>query len=279
MGRRGLLLIALTLAALLAQGCAVGRYFYDRGRDLTDCVRVEAGLGPGIGVQVKGAGILDSGLVLASTPRQTGFAWNYGRGHVGGQGDAYEGAGWDNTVDLTLPVQAAMVGLAVGGVAAGRAVHEASNGTGGEATVYAAAIPIGLALGPPIWAGYQREETGGSRGTPGFTLAWESYATQQPDARWRRADKQTNGFLPAYYTWIRREAPGQRYRKGAWLWSHQAQSWSPRAHIHAFDVEASVWAGVAYGRAGFSIGEFADFLTGIVGWDLARDDGARRSQR
>ena len=44
------------------------------------------------------------------------------------------------------------------------------------------------------------------------------------------------------------------------------------ARIHAFDIEASVYAGIVYARAGFSPGEFVDFLLGWFGVDIAGDD-------
>lgn len=35
-----------------------------------------------------------------------------------------------------------------------------------------------------------------------------------------------------------------------------------RARVHGVDVEATVYAGVVYARAGFSVGEFVDFVAG-----------------
>ena len=46
------------------------------------------------------------------------------------------------------------------------------------------------------------------------------------------------------------------------------------ARLHVFDVEAGVFIGVVGARAGFSPGEFVDFLLGWVGVDIAGDDRA-----
>lgn len=45
-----------------------------------------------------------------------------------------------------------------------------------------------------------------------------------------------------------------------------------KARVHAFDIEAGVFLGVVGVRAGFSPGQFADFLLGWVGIDIAGDD-------
>ena len=44
------------------------------------------------------------------------------------------------------------------------------------------------------------------------------------------------------------------------------------ARIHAFDVEVHAFALLFNGSIGFSLGEFADFLLGWLGVDIARDD-------
>jgi len=42
--------------------------------------------------------------------------------------------------------------------------------------------------------------------------------------------------------------------------------------IHAWDIDAAAYAGVITARAGFSPGEFLDFLLGWFGVDIAEDD-------
>lgn len=88
-------------------------------------------------------------------------------------------------------------------------------------------------------------------------------------------------LLPAVFTWVdsadktRREwdvpdegvdLAGEHY-----LWS--ARTWRNEryAMVHAFDIEAEIMI-LAYIEVGFSIGEWADFWTSLVGFDLAGDD-------
>ncbi|MCZ6691122.1 MAG: hypothetical protein O7H41_16160 [Planctomycetota bacterium] len=54
-----------------------------------------------------------------------------------------------------------------------------------------------------------------------------------------------------------------------WIWGSQGSTW---ARIHAFDIEAGVFVGIIGVRAGFSPGEFVDFLLGWFGVDIAGDD-------
>ncbi len=65
--------------------------------------------------------------------------------------------------------------------------------------------------------------------------------------------------------------------KHPWLWSGKAHEVAPTARIHAFDIEASLHAGIVYLKAGFSPGELADFLLGWFGADIAGDDRALAS--
>jgi hypothetical protein len=67
-----------------------------------------------------------------------------------------------------------------------------------------------------------------------------------------------------------------------WLWSEEPipEDYDPTdfeagmrsARIHAFNIEAGVFVLVVGARAGFSPGEFLDFLLGWVGIDIAGDD-------
>jgi len=92
--------------------------------------------------------------------------------------------------------------------------------------------------------------------------------------------------LPAVFTWTdatpRRfewlvPEDGEDYRDRSWLWERQARRHSKYARIHAFDIEAEVGLGV-YVESGYSPGELLDFLLGIVGIDIAGDDGRLSSE-
>ena len=56
------------------------------------------------------------------------------------------------------------------------------------------------------------------------------------------------------------------------IWFTPVTPLTRKARVHAFDLELSVFAGFLYTRAGFSPGEFLDFLLGWVGIDIAGDD-------
>ncbi|MCZ6689908.1 MAG: hypothetical protein O7H41_09920 [Planctomycetota bacterium] len=56
------------------------------------------------------------------------------------------------------------------------------------------------------------------------------------------------------------------------LFGPQTREEERRARVHDFDIEVAVYAGFVYARAGFSPGEFADFILGWFGVDLAHDD-------
>lgn len=59
-------------------------------------------------------------------------------------------------------------------------------------------------------------------------------------------------------------------------WKGEEGAVNRKARIHAFDIEAGVFAGIVGARVGFSPGEFVDFLLGWFGVDIAGDDEARR---
>ena len=119
-----------------------------------------------------------------------------------------------------------------------------------------------LLLGPPDFHG----------GNPAwYFLApphWETKKTQGLDWKGTQASW---ALIPAYLSLINDEtAEGS---KGTdLLWSRQVTDVTRKARVHAFDVEASVYAGIVYARAGFSPGEFVDFLLGWFGVDIAGDD-------
>ena len=69
-----------------------------------------------------------------------------------------------------------------------------------------------------------------------------------------------------------RYAPTIHWRASPRVWSADAIRRNRRAHIHLFDIEVRVHALIMSARAGFSPGEFVDFLLGWFGVDIAGDD-------
>ncbi|MCI0341317.1 MAG: hypothetical protein L0216_09240 [Planctomycetales bacterium] len=63
-------------------------------------------------------------------------------------------------------------------------------------------------------------------------------------------------------------------RKKTWIWSDDDTGTNRWLRVHAFDVEASAYAGFVCARVGFSPGEFLDFVLGWFGIDIAGDDRA-----
>ena len=61
---------------------------------------------------------------------------------------------------------------------------------------------------------------------------------------------------------------------GGATWETEPASSTTWARVHAFDVGASVYAGVVFVSAGFSPGELLDFVLGWFGLDIAGDDRA-----
>jgi hypothetical protein len=86
-----------------------------------------------------------------------------------------------------------------------------------------------------------------------------------------RGSSKAYALLPGVWTY------DTRARDPAWIWDaipereyHAGrQGW---LRVHAFDVEASLLAGIVGVTAGFSPGELLDFLLGWFGADLAGDD-------
>jgi hypothetical protein len=88
-------------------------------------------------------------------------------------------------------------------------------------------------------------------------------------------------LLPAVFTWTDATPDsyewtvpeeGNEFRQRHWIWSRETTRSNRYAQIHAFDVEVDVGLGV-YVETGFSPGEALDFLLGIFGIDIAKDDG------
>ncbi|MHC4973719.1 MAG: hypothetical protein ACYTG3_15445 [Planctomycetota bacterium] len=76
---------------------------------------------------------------------------------------------------------------------------------------------------------------------------------------------------PESYEWTVAEE-GDTFEERHWIWSAETTRNNRYAQIHAFDIEVEVGLGV-YVEAGFSPGEALDFLLGIFGIDIAKDDG------
>jgi hypothetical protein len=76
---------------------------------------------------------------------------------------------------------------------------------------------------------------------------------------------------PESYEWTVAEE-GDTFKERHWIWSAETTRNNRYAQIHAFDIEVEVGLGV-YVETGFSPGEALDFLLGIFGIDIAKDDG------
>ncbi|MHC4938558.1 MAG: hypothetical protein ACYTHK_06280 [Planctomycetota bacterium] len=86
--------------------------------------------------------------------------------------------------------------------------------------------------------------------------------------------------LPAVLTWTdatpkgfdwKVPESGNTFKESHWIWSKEAIRNDRYAQIHAFDFEIDIALGV-YFEAGYSPGETLDFLLGIFGIDIAKDD-------
>ena len=71
---------------------------------------------------------------------------------------------------------------------------------------------------------------------------------------------------------------GNAFVERRWIWSGKAIRNDRWAQIHAFDIEFDIAAGV-YLETGYSPGETLDFLLGIFGIDIAKDDGRIRGKK
>ena len=87
-------------------------------------------------------------------------------------------------------------------------------------------------------------------------------------------------LLPAVLTWTDASPTGydwdvpvtsDEFKERHWIWSGHALKNDRYAQIHAFDFEADIALGV-YVESGYSPGETLDFLLGLIGIDIAKDD-------
>ena len=76
---------------------------------------------------------------------------------------------------------------------------------------------------------------------------------------------------PGDYTWLVPEA-GDTFDDRHWLWSAEAFARDRYAQVHAFDLEMEAGL-LVYVDAGWSPGEFLDFVLGLFTIDIAGDDG------
>jgi len=92
--------------------------------------------------------------------------------------------------------------------------------------------------------------------------------------------------LPAIFTWtdatpkaMEWDVPeeGDTFDDRNWLWDKETWKHNRYAQIHAFDIEIGVGL-FLYADLGYSPGETLDFLLGIFGIDLAKDDGKSRTR-
>jgi hypothetical protein len=110
-------------------------------------------------------------------------------------------------------------------------------------------------------------------------------ATSVRNLRWGQGSyesaRTSAALLPAVFTWTDATPTGYEwtvpeeggeFEERHWIWSPETTRNNRYTQIHAFDVEVDVGLGV-YVEAGFSPGEALDFLLGIFGIDIAKDDG------
>jgi hypothetical protein len=199
------LLPLLALIALCGSGCstAVGYYFGNRAKDFGECFRLNAGLGVGLGVDAKVAGLLHVGFSGGVSSPRYSMGWRYGAPFAFGLGDP-------------------------GGSLIGD-VH----------------TPVSHYLAPD---GYKW-----------LLHMGEAYPTR-PGGR-RTSVHGCYWFLPAAFSGVNKK----------WLWSEQARppTWE---RLHIFDIELGATLGFVHAQAGFSPGEFVDFVLGWFGVDIADDD-------
>jgi hypothetical protein len=218
-------------------------------------VRLQVGVGLCAGASVKAGGLVKVGLTRTYCPRNLAFGWDYGR----------PARRQDSTTDVDFDLSALGVASAAGLIAIG--VHNGYDNDAWASLVALAGLPV--------------------------TIQFESDALPVDALRHRAFFPTTSGtvrsqcILPGLLSQVRvpqDAAPGKiagrdkvprRADPWVWIWSERGRRFAPRAALHAFDVEASVYLGGCYVRAGVSLGEVADFLAGLVGLDLAGDDAAR----
>ena len=238
----------LVLIAVLGSGCqtSIGNYFSNRARDFGECFRLQAGAGLGIGATANAAGVAHLGLATASVPRSLGIGWDYGDGYAFGWGG--KATGWDAEVDYSILFALGFIVYPEEGLHAeghlGRIFppFHWRISRAPQSTLSRAYLEHGCWLFVP--AAFSAVADPIRAGDEGANAAFES------------------GGLP-----FRSEEGKPRY-----LWGGPANPVNRRARVHAFDIEASVYAGIVYARVGFSPGELVDFLLGWFGADIAGDD-------
>ena len=229
---------ALLLAAVLLTGCqtTVGNYFGNRARDFGEMFRLQVGGGFGVGASVSAAGLLDLPMAAANVSHKAGLGWVYGDGYFFGLGET--GGFWEGEM------------LEIRGL-------------------------------PWYWVPPNRSPYYLHRRIDRSPRHSLSYLYAQHVCVW---------FLPAFIGRVGPAEPPELEYRGStfwrlsyadrvfwaqthpWIWSAEARRINPKAHVHAFDVEASVYAGVVYVKVGFSPGELLDFVLGWFGIDIAGDD-------
>ncbi|MCZ6691323.1 MAG: hypothetical protein O7H41_17180 [Planctomycetota bacterium] len=271
------LLPALGLLALLSLGTScqttVGNYLGNRGRDLGDCFRLQVGFGPGVGASASAGGNLHLGLAVAAVPRSLGVGWVYGEGNLGPLGPG--GNGWDGVVDYSLGMWVGVFIAAASGAGSHSAgAHDPSRGYRMPGFHWQIDGHPHATLSPSYaqHACYSFLPVFLSRVGPRSDAGQPSRASPERSDDWRSGEVDPEAWSPDGTD----EAPSSikplHWREHPIMWSGRALRLNRRAHIHAFDIEASVYAGMVYARAGFSPGEFVDFLLGWFGVDIAGDD-------
>lgn len=220
--------------AACGSGChtAVGRYFGNRAKDFGEVFRVEVNGGLGFGASVEAAGLLHAGLGGGTKPFFAGAGWNYGTAH-GLLGAPHRAGARGSTVSLPLNP-----------------------------------IPIG----DPLWVLHLRQSPphGGLHSCwwllPGFF--GESIVSAGGGVS--RARLWTDAALRE--PTVLGAPPGATTLDGIDIDTARLRAVHRWNHVHAFDVSADVYALVVHVGVGFSLGEFADFLLGWFGLDIAGDD-------
>jgi len=204
--------VLLLVLACTVPSCA---YFRDRAIDFADQFRVRIGAGTPIGVRVRAAGVIDTGLMIGVKPRISSIGIDYSTLLFLNQSDGLMDSD--------------------------------------QAEVVKATSVRGLSLGDG------------------------SYMTARNSV----------AVLPALFTWtdstptdMEWHVPeeGNTFKDTHWLWDKETFKENRWAQIHAFDFEFG--AGLfLYADVGYSPGETVDFLLGIFGIDIAKDDGKGRASR
>jgi len=234
--RTAWLLAGVVWLAVLASGCgtAAGNYFANRGRDFGECFRLEVNGAMGVGASAEAAGLLHAGLGGGTKPFWAGAGWNYGTGHA----------------FLAAPHRAAARGSSV--------------------SVPMNPIPVGdplwvlhLRQAPPhhgvhscwwLLPGFFGESIVSAGGGVSRAAMWSDAALREP----------TVIHAPAGADAVDGVAIDAERLRVVHRWNH----------VHAFDVSADVYLIFMQVGVGFSVGEFADFVLGWFGADIAGDDTA-----